>query len=232
MGVWELILRITISFIVLFCLARIMGRKEISQMTFFNFISAIAIGTIAGSLAVNQNLSIRNGVIALAGWATFTLIMGVLDIKSKTIRKVTNGNPWIVIKDGQVALDALRKTRLDIDTLRVMLRQQHNVFQIEDVDYAIFETNGKLSVMKKDVQQPLTKGSMNNMPTAPHAYPMATEVISDGTVNSKNLSKLHLDENWLDQQLKQAGVNSPADVFYAEVQQDGTLHVDKGNAIH
>ncbi|WP_163527388.1 YetF domain-containing protein [Halobacillus ihumii] len=231
MGIWELVLRIAVSFIVLFCLARIVGRKEISQMTFFNFISAIAIGTIAGSLAVSQDLSIRNGVIALAGWATFTLLMGVLDIKSKSIRKVTNGDPIIVIKDGQVSVDALRKTRLDMDTLRVMLRQQHNVFKIEDVDYAIFETNGKLSVLKKGLQQPLTKGDMNRAPT-PNVYPVAAEVISDGTVNTKNLSKLHLDENWLAQQLQQAGVNSPADVFYAEVQQDGTLHVDKGNTLH
>ncbi len=231
MGIWELVLRIAVSFIVLFCLARIVGRKEISQMTFFNFVSAIAIGTIAGSLAVNQDLSIRNGVIALAGWATFTLLMSVLDIKSKSIRKVTNGDPIIVIKDGQVSVDALRKTRLDMDTLRVMLRQQHNVFKIEDVDYAIFETNGKLSVLKKGLQQPLTKGDMNRVPT-PNVYPIAAEVISDGTVNTKNLSKLHLDENWLEQQLQQAGVNSPADVFYAEVQQDGTLHVDKGNTLH
>nr|WP_318036155.1 DUF421 domain-containing protein [Halobacillus amylolyticus] len=181
MGVWELLLRVALSFLVLFSLARIMGRKEISQMTFFNFVSAIAIGTIAGSLAVSQDLSIRNGVIALVGWAFFTIVIGFIDIKSKQARKVTSGDPLIVIKDGQIMVNSLRKSRLDMDTLNTMLRQ-HNTFKIEDVDYAIFETNGKLSVVKKDTKQPLTKGDMNILNTRSRIYPIATEVISDGSI--------------------------------------------------
>lgn len=83
MAASQLLLRIAIAFVVLFVLARIMGRKEISQMTFFNFVSAIAIGSIAANFAMNSNVSIVNGVLALIGWTVFTLAIAFIDIKSK-----------------------------------------------------------------------------------------------------------------------------------------------------
>ncbi|MFD1361040.1 YetF domain-containing protein [Lentibacillus salinarum] len=222
----ELLLRIVISFILLFLLARIMGRKEISQMTFFNFVSAIAIGSLSANFALSPDLNIRNGILAITGWAVFTLIMGFIDIKSKKARKLTVGEPLIVIKNGQIMEDSLRSARLDIDSLNALLRQK-NVFSIADVDYAIFETSGKLSVMKQEINQPATKGDMNVTSTIPNAHPIATEVISDGTVNEKNLSALNLGMNWLEQQVEQAGIKTFSQVFYAQVQPDGTLYIDK-----
>jgi uncharacterized membrane protein YcaP (DUF421 family) len=120
-----------------------MGRKEIAQLTVFNFVSGITIGTIGGSLVTNQNLSIWEDIFALSGWAAITLIMGFIDIKLKSARKLIEGQPVIVIKNGQVMEDSLRKVRLDINALNTMLRQK-NAFSIADVEYAIFETNGKL----------------------------------------------------------------------------------------
>ena len=122
MSILELISRISLSFLSLLVLTRIMGRKEISQMTFFNFVSAISIGTIGGSLAINNELSIRNGIFALVGWTAFTLAIAFLDIKSKKSRKLIEGEPIIVIKDGMIMENALRKTQLDIDALKVMRR--------------------------------------------------------------------------------------------------------------
>jgi uncharacterized membrane protein YcaP (DUF421 family) len=228
----ELILRLALAFIVLFTLARIMGRKEISQMTFFNFTSAIAIGSIAANLAVNSNLSIRNGVLALVGWTAFTLIMQFADIKFKKARKITTGEPIIVIKEGKVMENSLRSTQLDMDSLNALLRMK-DVFSITDVEYAIFETSGQLSVMKKDNKQPATKGDLN-IPSKVKVYPTSTEVISDGIINTNNLRRMNLDEQWLNQQLQSAGVNNLTEVFYAEVQQDGSLYIDNkdDNMVH
>ncbi|QTM98839.1 DUF421 domain-containing protein [Sediminibacillus dalangtanensis] len=231
MDIMELILRISIGFLALFVLTRIMGRKEISQMTFFNFVSAIAIGSITANLVANQNFSLRNGIIALAGWSAFTLIMDLIDIKSKQARKVVTGTPITVIKEGKIIEDAMQKSRLDLDSLKAMLRQK-NVFSLKDVDYAIFETNGKLSVMKKQDKQSVNKSDMM-VGSQPTTYPLATEVVSDGKILSQNLSKLNLDNAWLEKQLQQAGVDSVEDVFYAEVQQDGSLFIDsKDNLLH
>lgn len=231
MSVMELIVRITTAFIVLFVLSRIMGRKEISQMTFFNFVSAIAIGSIAANLALSPNISIRNGVIALIGWTIFTLAMDIIDIKFKKARVITTGQPVTVIKEGKIMESALRKVRLDMDTLNTLLRK-NNVFSITDVDYAVFETSGNLSVMKKESKQPVTKGDMSGYSPTKKMTPMATEVVADGKVLSENLTKLHLNENWLNQQLKENGIEKVEDVFYAEVQPDGSLYIDNKNDIH
>jgi uncharacterized membrane protein YcaP (DUF421 family) len=224
MDIPELVTRIVLSFLILLTLTRSRGRLEISQTTFFTFVSAITIGTIGGSLVTNNILSIRNGVIALIGWSILTLAMELIDIKSKKARVLIEGQPIIVIKDGQIMEDSLRKARLDIDTLNAMLREK-SAFSVSDVQYAIFETDGKLSVMKKEEKQSLTKSDMNI--SSVNVFPIPTAVIADGKVNSESLSKLNLDKEWLDQQLKQSGVETISEVFYAEVQKDGSLYVDK-----
>ncbi|AND40733.1 MULTISPECIES: DUF421 domain-containing protein [Cytobacillus] len=228
MTVNETILRVTISFLVLFLLARLMGRKEIGQMTFFNWASAIGIGSIAGNLAVNESTLIKDGVISLIVWTLFTILMDMLDLKSKQGRTVTTGEPLIVIKAGRIMERALKISRVDLDELQALLRQK-DIFSLNDVDYAILETNGDLSVLKKESQQPVTKNDLNIMSPKKDLIPLPTEVIADGKVNSKNLSKLKLDNNWLDRELQKAKIHSAEDVFFAQVQQDGTLYIDRKN---
>ncbi|WP_079708644.1 YetF domain-containing protein [Paraliobacillus ryukyuensis] len=226
MEISELILRLAIAFITLLTLTRLMGRKEIAQMTFFNFVSSIAVGTIGASLAIDATLSIRNGMIALIVWSAFTITLGVLDIKSQAARKVIDGEPRILIKKGKVLEDELKKVRLDINALNTKLREK-NVFSIADVDYAIFETDGKLSVLKKESQQPVTKNDLSIRQPAPNIFPTSTMIVSDGQIIKTNLDKLNLNEQWLFQQLKTAGVSAISDIFYAEVQKNGALYIDK-----
>lgn len=225
MGVSEVLVRVAIGFIVLLALARMMGRKEISQMTFFNFVSALALGSMGGTFVVSKDISIKNGIIAFIGWSIFTLLTDVLVIKSKGARKAFVGDPIIVIKEGKIIESALKKCRLSLDSLSAMLREK-NVFAIADVDYAILETNGQLAVLKKESKQTLTKKDMHIQGIKQNVHPIATKVISDGAVVTNNLSKLNLNHKWLEDQLQQAGVTSVSDVFYAEVQQDGTLFID------
>lgn len=124
MNILELIIRVAISFFVLLILTRIMGRKEINQMTFFNFVSAVTIGTLGGALVTDKTLSIRNGLIALIAWSIFTIIIGIMTIKSKKIRQLIDGEPVIVIKKGKIMEDSLQKVRLDMDSLRASLREK------------------------------------------------------------------------------------------------------------
>ncbi|WP_330994750.1 DUF421 domain-containing protein [Rossellomorea vietnamensis] len=224
----ELSFRLILSFLLLLTLTRIMGRKEISQMTFFNFVSAIAIGTLGASLAIDSTISVRNGVIALAGWTIFTVVMGYVDLKSKAFRKAVEGVPRVVVRKGEIMDAELSKARLDLDALNVMLRKK-NVFSIKEVDYAIFETDGTLSVMKKEKHQPLTKGDQQTFksPGSTHQVALPTSVIEDGKVVVNNLTELHLNEVWLKEQLASQGITDMEDVFYAEIQKDGTLAIDR-----
>ena len=222
----ELFLRIAIGFIVLFSMARWSGRKEISQMTFFNLVSAIAFGSLAAALVVNPSVSITNGIIALLGWAAFTVLTDLIHLKSKKARKLLIGDPVIVIKKGEIMEDALRQTRLDADSLLAKLREK-SIFSFSDVDYAIFETDGKLSVLKKESKQSVTKSDMKIALSTEPFVPLSTQLVAEGQVNVQNLAKMMKDQTWLDQQLQQAGVQSLDEVFYAEVQPDGKLYIDK-----
>jgi len=225
MTITELLLRILIAFIALLTLTRLMGQKEISEMTFFNFVSGIAIGTIGGSLVTNSAISIRDGLIALIGWCLITIGLSYIDIKFKKVRPVIEGQPRIVIKQGKIMEDELRKVRLDVDSLNSLLREK-DVFSMAEVDLAVFETDGKLSVMKKQAYQSVTKADMAIQQANPDIYPMSTMVISDGKWITANLEKLNLDQAWVEQQLRLYGISSISDVFYAEVQRNGSLHID------
>ncbi|MBT2755322.1 DUF421 domain-containing protein [Mesobacillus foraminis] len=219
----ELLIRLVLSFGALLVLTRIMGKKEISQMTLFNFISAMTIGTLGGALVIDPALSLQNGILALAGWSCFTVLMGVIDIKFKPFRHLIEGDPVIVIKHGKILENALRKTQLDIDALRTMLREK-DIFSLQDVEYAIFEVDGKLSVMKKEAN-PFVNGKIP--PVVRKAFnPVSAEIVSDGIINRENLAKLRLDEQWLCEQFQLSGIKKVSDVFYAEIQSDGSLYID------
>ncbi|PJZ00658.1 DUF421 domain-containing protein [Bacillus vallismortis] len=227
MPIPQLIIRLIIAFITLLVLTRLMGRKEIAQLTFFNFVSAISIGTIGASLAIDSTLSIRNGFIALFAWSAFTIIVGFLDIKFPAIRYAVEGQPVILIRKGKIMDKQLRSVRLDLDALQTLLRKK-NIFSLADVDYAIFETDGSLSVLKKQAKQNVTKKDMNvqGENTNPNVSHPAS-VIADGKVREDNLKKLNLNKQWLMDRLKESGIQHPKEVFYAEVQTDGTLYIDK-----
>ncbi|WP_420977072.1 YetF domain-containing protein [Bacillus vallismortis] len=227
MPIPQLIIRLIIAFITLLVLTRLMGRKEIAQLTFFNFVSAISIGTIGASLAIDSTLSIRNGFIALFAWSAFTIIVGFLDIKFPAIRYAVEGQPVILIRKGKIMDKQLRSVRLDLDALQTLLRKK-NIFSLADADYAIFETDGSLSVLKKQAKQNVTKKDMNvqGENTNPNVSHPAS-VIADGKVREDNLKKLNLNKQWLMDRLKESGIQHPKEVFYAEVQTDGTLYIDK-----
>jgi uncharacterized membrane protein YcaP (DUF421 family) len=208
-----------------------MGRKEISQMTFFNFVSAISVGTIGASLAIDSSISFRYGLIALIAWSAFTLAIGFLDLKSTTFRNAVEGQPVILIKKGKIMDAALRKVRLDLDALNTLLRKK-NIFSVTDVDYAIFETDGSLSVMKKESKEALTKSDMQIKENKKYLYPISASVISDGKIIKENLEKLNLDQQWLENELAISGLSSISDVFYAEVQKDGSLYIDRKSEIY
>lgn len=154
----------------------------------------------------------------------------ILRLSITFITLLVVGEPRILVKKGQIMEDELRKVRLDMDALNALLRKK-NVFSLSDVDYAIFETDGTLSVMKKESKQSVTKSDLNKIQPNTSIFPISTSVISDGKVKEKNLKQLNLNRQWLEKQLRSSGVHSISDVFYAEIQKDGTLYIDQKNGV-
>ncbi len=220
---WDMIWRTTISFLVLLILARVMGKKQISQLTFFHYITGITIGSIAAEIAAQKETPFVEGLISLICWAALTILMTYLSQLSPKIRLLLDDEPTIIIKDGKISLKSLKSTRLNMDDVMMLLREQ-SIFSIDDVLFAVLETNGELSVFKKPSEQNATKQNVKADVSLPTYIP--TEIISDGKILYKNLKELNLNEEWVFKKLNKHGVQSVKDVYFAQLQTNGSLSIN------
>lgn len=217
-------LKTFVGFTVLLIVTRLLGKKQIGQMTFFTYITGIAMGNIAAELAVHKDVTLPAGITGLILWTLFTFIVEYISLKSGKARVILDGEPTIVIRKGVIQEKAMGQMRLNMDDLTMLLRN-NNVFSIQDIDYAIMEPNGKLSVLKKPLQENVTKGDMQIQ--AQSRLYMPTEIIVDGRVIMKNLREVGLTQAWLNDQLHSFGINDEKEVLLAELQSDGNLFVEK-----
>lgn len=223
MQIGEVLLRTTAAFLLLVMLCRIIGKKEISQMTFFNYVSGITFGSITASLLIDPSKNAWIGITAMTGWTALTLISGIATLKSRKLRLILAGQPTVLIKDGKLLEKAMRGARITVDELTSLLREK-NVFAVKHVHSAILEQDGKLSVMLKQDFQPASKADINVPLTARQHVPAI--VIADGRVDSRLLLVRGLDQRWLKRELKKQGIADTDQVFFAEIGEDGTLHAD------
>ncbi|WCN39589.1 DUF421 domain-containing protein [Aneurinibacillus uraniidurans] len=221
---WEMILRTTLTFFVLLTLARILGNKQLSQLTFFDYITGITIGSIAADIAGRSESAFLNGLTSLIWWSCLAILIAYIGLTSPSARVLFDGQPIILIKEGKIRKQSLKHARLNLDDLSMMLRKQ-GVFSMQDVNYAILEPDGQVSILKKEEHQPVTKKDLA-IPT-PKSVFLPSEIISDGKIVKKNLQELHVTEAWVQAQLKKHGIQSVEEVFYAEIQKDGSLFVSK-----
>lgn len=217
-------LRTLLGFSVLLFLTRVLGKKQLSHMTFFTYITGIALGNIAGDMVVHRDIKLIDGVTGLTLWACLTIMVEYISLKSTRARVILDGEPSILIKKGKILEKAMVSNKLNMDDLSMLLRTK-NIFSINEVDYAILEPNGQLSVLRKPENEPVTKKD-SQIPTSPRLY-MPSELIVDGKIVEKNLRELNLSEEWLNSQLIKQGINSIKEVFFAELQSDGSISVDK-----
>ncbi len=214
-------IRIAVAYFLLLTLTRIMGRKMISQITFFDFVVGVIVGSVAANLSVSRQSPVVSGITVLVVLALITVIIDISDIKSFFSRKIVNSEPVTVIENGKILEGNLKKTRLPVDNLMMLLREK-NAFNISDVEFAIFETDGKLSVLKKSQKQPVTPSDLS----IPTAYTGLTrDIIIDGEFMEENLTSVKLDKEWLMRRLKDNNFNSIEDVFYAGLDTSGNLYI-------
>lgn len=222
--IFETSIRTFIGFVVLLILTRLLGKKQLSQITFFTYITGIALGNIAGDMVVHRDIKLIDGITGLIVWSILTFMVELISLKSSKARVYLDGEPTIVIKKGTIMQKELAKQRLNMDDLTMLLRL-NNVFSIQDVDYAILEPNGELSVLKKSLLESVIKKDIQIKPDNRMYLP--TEIIVDGKLVEKNLKELNINDEWVFDQIKKSGISSVKDVFFAELQSDGTLYLSK-----
>jgi len=204
----EILTRVSLGFVILLVLVRIIGNKQLGQLNVFTYISGIVIGSMLGDIILHSDIEFWPSITGIALWVGLAIFVEFIALKSIKFRELFDGQPIILIKKGKIIYSALKKERLNVDDLTMMLRT-NSVFSVSEVDYAILEPNGDLSVLKK-------QSDSEYLPTV---------VISEGRVISKNLKELGLDEGWLDDALNNLGIKNREDILYAEIQEDGRLYV-------
>lgn len=216
----KLLLTSCLSVFSLFVIAKIMGHKQISQLDFFDYITGITIGSIAAELATELEKPWKP-FVAMVIYGTVAVALSLLTSKLPRIRKYINGTPTIIMNGGKIYRKNLKKAKLDLSEF-LMLCRQEGYFNLKDIQTAIFEYNGRLTVLPVSTKRPMNPLDMNIIP---EVETINTEVIMDGCVLEGNLKRLGLDKNWLKGELKQQGINSEKQVFLALCDNNNQLTV-------
>ncbi len=209
-----------VSICVLFTFTRIMGKKQVSQLTFFDYVSGISIGSIAAAFAVDETIGYTKGLTGLVVYALFPILLSYASLKSFTIRKLLDGKPSILIQNGKIVDKNLKKSKMNLNDLLEECRL-NSVFNINEIEFAILETSGKLSILLKPENQPLTTKDMN---ITVDYKGICVNVIVDGKVLYKHLKEIGKDEQWLKKQLKAKGISDLSNVILAYTDSKGTFY--------
>ncbi|AIQ52627.1 DUF421 domain-containing protein [Paenibacillus sp. FSL R7-0331] len=217
----EVMVRTIFAVVVLFFLIKLLGKRQVSQLSFFEYITGITIGNLAAYISLDTDNTWHLGFLALFVWVAFSLGIEFLQIKSKKARDFIDFKSTVLIKDGKILEDNMRKEKLTTDELLEGLRKK-DVFTVADVEFAIMESDGAINVLLTRENQPLTPKHLG-IKVAPEKETQA--VIMDGQIMDVPLDDLNLTRGWLNLQLEKLGL-TVENVFLGQVDSYGELTVD------
>jgi len=217
----DVVFRSILFLVVLFIITKILGKKQISQLTMFEYVTGITIGNIGAEVVTGLEQKVHLGLIALVTTAAIPYAVSFLSLKSKKARDLIDGKGTVLIKDGKILEDNLKTERVTIDELLEMLRKK-DVFQVSEVEFAVLEAAGVLNVLLKKEYRPLTAKDLN-IKVASEKEPQT--VIMDGIIMDEPLATIGHNRGWLHTELEKLGVTLE-NVFLGQVNSYGELTVD------
>ena len=210
-------------FVVVFM--RIMGKRQIGQLQPFELVVTLMISELAAIPMENSGIPLINGIVPILTLVVAQIVLSYVSLKSERARGIICGTPSVLIENGKIVEPELQRLRYNLSDLLEQLRAK-NVPNISDVEFAILETSGQLSVIPKSQKRPVIPEDMQ-LTTEYEGLPYT--VVMDGHVIHKNLIKMKLDIPWLIRELKKNGVESPDKVLFASVDTQGRLYYQKKN---
>ena len=217
----DVILRASLFVIILFATAKLLGKKHISQLSLFEYIAGITLGDIAGEVILSSDLKISHGILGIFVFGLISYLADIISLKSKTLRNLIEGTGTVLVEDGKLLEENLKKEHYTIDDFSTLLRQK-DVFSIAEVDYAVLEPKGMLSVLLKKENRPLTPKDLH-MQMPKEKAPQT--IVMDGKIIYDSLKKAGKTVAWLQLELDKIGVTLD-NVFFAQVNSYGELAVD------
>ncbi len=219
----RIVLQTVLAFFAILTITRLLEKEQLGHLTFYEYITGITIGSLAADIAIDTAGKRWLILLSLMVFALLTYLMGYISLKNRVARKLLEGEPTIVVQNGKIMEKNMKKIRYNVDDLLTQLREK-GAFNISDVEFAVLEPNGQLSVLLKSQKRPVTREDLQ-IPTQYEG--MSSEIIVDGEVIYQNLQQNNLDESWLINELQKQGIKSPREVLLASLDSQGNLYVDK-----
>jgi uncharacterized membrane protein YcaP (DUF421 family) len=219
----EVFLQTILAFFTILFITRILGRQQVAQLTLFDYINGITFGSIAGTLATDLNQRTWHHLMGLVLFGSLTFLMQYICLKHRGASKIIQGEPVIVIQDGKILEKNLARFHYTVDDLTHLLRKK-DIFDVNSVKFGILETTGEISVLKMAGIEYIRAEDIN-LQTKQESLP--TEVIVTGSIIYENLQKKGLTVKWLLEQLKIMGVTNLKEVFYATINEENCLSIDR-----
>ncbi|WP_411955196.1 DUF421 domain-containing protein [Alkalibacillus sp. S2W] len=209
-----------IGFLALFVLTKLLGKSQITQITAFDFIAALVLGELVGNALFDKEVGVAMILFAVGLWGVLIYVTEWITNKFRRTRKILEGSPSLIIRRGQIQKDVMKKAKLDMNQLMHLIRDE-GVFSIQEVEYAVFETNGSINVLKKYIHQSPTNEQFNQTPQ-PVELPIT--IITDGELVTENLKEIVWDKHQVEDELKRQDLEIHQ-VMYAEWTQKSGLYV-------
>ena len=212
-------IRALILYLIVVVVMRVMGKRQIGQLQPFEFVITIMLAELAAVPMQNTGIPLINGIIPIATLLIAQIAFSYINLKSEKARAIICGKPSILISGGLIVEEELRKQRYNINDLMEQLRSR-NVPNIADVEFAILETSGQISVIPKSQKRPVMPEDIK-LETKYEGLPV--ELIVDGRILLNNLSKIGLNETWLKQELNKLGITDKDEVLFASIDTSGNI---------
>ncbi|MCX7884858.1 MAG: DUF421 domain-containing protein [Caloramator sp.] len=218
-------IRTIILYIFVVFVMRIMGKRQIGELQPFELVIAIMLSELAAVPMQDTGIPLRNGLIPIFTLMLLEISISIISLKFESVRKIVCGKPSILIKNGKVQEDEMRKQRFNLNDLMEELRIS-GYFNISDIEYAILETNGKLSIIPRISQSPVTK---EDLKINKSELKLPISIILDGVLNMQNLNISGYNIDWLYKKLKENEIDKIEDVFIAMLDTKGELFIQRRN---
>lgn len=226
LSVIQWLARAAVIYFYLLVLAKLMGQREIGQLTLFDFVISIMIGSIAAGALNSSTNGLQGVMITVGALAGFQIILSILSLKLSRFRRVVEEEPIILMQNGKLLEKAMQKTRINLDELMSQIRQK-GYFFLGQVEFAVLEPNGKISVLPKSQNRAITPEDLG-LATKYEGYP--TMLIEDGNIINDNLKRNNLSEKWLYEQLRSFNISSPKDILAAMLDTQGKFYYSLKNS--
>ena len=205
--------RTILVLIILFFITKMMGKKQISELNFFDYVVGITIGSIAADISLDIEKNMIAGIAALFIYGFISYIISFVSIKSILARRFFIGVPTVLVEKGKIIESGLKKSKIDVNDL-LMEARENGYFNLDEIDYALMEVNGNISFLPKEKEKPVTK---KDMKIKCSNEGLTVNAIIDSKYMVNNMKAINKDKEWLDHELKVNGYDNYDNILLATI---------------